>query len=29
MFAKEITTTNFEQTVTQPGIVLLDFWAEW
>src|SRR5262249_31276337 len=25
----EITTDNFEQTVTKEGIVLLDFWAEW
>jgi thioredoxin 1 len=29
MHAKEITGDTFEQTVTQPGIVLLDFWAEW
>jgi thioredoxin 1 len=25
----EITSENFEQTITKEGIVLLDFWAEW
>jgi thioredoxin 1 len=25
----EITTENFEKTITKEGIVLLDFWAEW
>ncbi|WP_297082227.1 thioredoxin [uncultured Demequina sp.] len=25
----ELTTENFEQTVTKDGIVLVDFWAEW
>ena len=25
----ELTTENFEKTVTQEGIVLVDFWAEW
>jgi thioredoxin 1 len=25
----EITPENFQQTIEKPGIVLLDFWAEW
>jgi thioredoxin 1 len=25
----EITAKNFEEVVTKPGIVLLDFWASW
>ena len=29
MSAIEITADSFEATVTKPGIVLLDFWAEW
>lgn len=29
MATVEITTDNFEQTITKEGIVLLDFWAEW
>jgi thioredoxin 1 len=29
MHAKEITGNTFEKTVTAPGIVILDFWAEW
>jgi thioredoxin 1 len=29
MATVEITTENFEKTVTKEGIVLLDFWAEW
>jgi thioredoxin 1 len=29
MSAIEITEETFEATVTKPGIVLLDFWAEW
>ena len=24
-----LTTSDFEQTVTQPGIVLVDWWASW
>lgn len=26
---KTLTAENFEQTVNQPGIVLVDWWAEW
>ena len=29
MATVEITTENFEKTIEQPGIVLLDFWAAW
>lgn len=29
MATVELTTENFEKTVTQEGIVLVDFWAEW
>ncbi len=29
MHAKEITGNSFEKTVSEPGIVILDFWAEW
>jgi len=29
MSATEIDADNFEATVTRPGIVFLDFWAEW
>lgn len=29
MATKEITQDNFQETVQQDGIVLLDFWAEW
>ena len=29
MATKNITTADFETTVTAPGIVLVDFWAEW
>lgn len=29
MSTVDLTTENFEQTVTQDGIVLVDFWAEW
>ncbi len=25
----EITADNFQQTIEKPGVVLLDFWAEW
>ena len=25
----ELTATDFEQSVTEPGITLVDFWAEW
>ncbi len=29
MATVEITGDNFQQTIDKPGIVLLDFWAEW
>jgi thioredoxin 1 len=29
MATKEITADNFKETIEKPGIVLLDFWAEW
>src|SRR5436305_12278015 len=29
MATVEVTTENFEQTVSGPGITLVDFWAEW
>ena len=29
MATVEITAENFQQTIQKPGIVLLDFWAEW
>jgi thioredoxin 1 len=29
MATVELTTETFENTVTQDGIVLVDFWAEW
>jgi thioredoxin 1 len=29
MHATEITEATFEDTITKPGIVLLDFWAAW
>src|SRR5690349_1809349 len=29
MATVEITADNFQQTIEKPGIVLLDFWAEW
>jgi thioredoxin 1 len=29
MATVELTTENFEQTVSAPGITLVDFWAEW
>jgi thioredoxin 1 len=29
MATLDLTETSFEQTVTQDGIVLLDFWASW
>lgn len=29
MAVTELNTHNFEATVTQPGIVLVDFWAPW
>jgi thioredoxin 1 len=29
MATVEITTSNFQATIEKPGIVLLDFWAEW
>jgi thioredoxin 1 len=29
MATVEITTENFKDTIEKPGIVLLDFWAEW
>ncbi len=29
MATLELTTEAFEDTVTAPGIVLVDFWAEW
>jgi thioredoxin 1 len=29
MATVNLTTTDFEQTVTAPGITLVDFWAEW
>jgi thioredoxin 1 len=29
MATVEITTDNFQQTIEKPGVVLLDFWAEW
>ena len=29
MATVEITTDNFKATIEKPGIVLLDFWAEW
>ena len=29
MATVELTTENFEQTVSGPGITLVDFWAEW
>ncbi|MGE0868814.1 MAG: thioredoxin [Kofleriaceae bacterium] len=29
MATVEITAENFSQTIEKPGIVLLDFWAEW
>ncbi|MGE0549457.1 MAG: thioredoxin [Kofleriaceae bacterium] len=29
MATVEITADNFSQTIEKPGIVLLDFWAEW
>ncbi len=29
MATVEITASNFQATIEKPGIVLLDFWAEW
>jgi thioredoxin 1 len=29
MSTVDITKDNFQQTIEKPGIVLLDFWAEW
>jgi thioredoxin 1 len=29
MATVEITAANFKETIEKPGIVLLDFWAEW
>jgi thioredoxin 1 len=29
MATVEITTSNFQATIEKPGIVLLDFWADW
>jgi thioredoxin 1 len=29
MATVDLTATDFEQTVTAPGITLVDFWAEW
>ncbi|HEY6176391.1 MAG TPA: thioredoxin [Kofleriaceae bacterium] len=29
MATVEITTSNFQETIEKPGIVLLDFWASW
>ena len=29
MATVEVTTENFKQLIEKPGIVLLDFWAEW
>jgi thioredoxin 1 len=29
MSATELTETNFEKTITESDIVLVDFWAEW
>lgn len=29
MATLELTTENFEGTVTAPGIVMVDYWAEW
>jgi thioredoxin 1 len=29
MATVNLTTADFEQTVTAPGITLVDFWAEW
>jgi thioredoxin 1 len=29
MATVEITADNFKETIEKPGIVLLDFWAEW
>src|SRR3954451_15971372 len=29
MATVEITAENFQATIDKPGIVLLDFWAEW
>jgi thioredoxin 1 len=29
MATLQLTTDNFEQTITENGIVLLDFWASW
>src|ERR1041384_5045271 len=29
MATVEITADNFRETIEKPGIVLLDFWAEW
>jgi thioredoxin 1 len=29
MATTDLTLETFEQTVTQPGIVLVDFWASW
>lgn len=29
MATVEITANNFRETIEKPGIVLLDFWAEW
>ncbi|WAB82147.1 thioredoxin [Microcella daejeonensis] len=29
MATLDLTTADFEQTVTAPGITLVDFWAEW
>jgi len=29
MHSREVTLESFEALVTQPGIVFLDFWAEW
>lgn len=29
MSTREVTLNSFEELVTKPGIVFLDFWAEW
>jgi len=29
MSVKELNEANFEETITQEGIVLIDFWASW